>query len=185
MGRKNVLNDTNARDIRRLTAGTTAIVYTPDEGTDWNGPPATVAAGLDEAASRVKINETAIAALGSGTVDVACAAEVGDAVAVTVTVTDAAGDPVVGAVVNLYLVNGGAPADSTNEALDDPSVGAFIESALPGSATVIAATTGAGGVIALGITDKTGTRNDSNLSLLAVCPVVGAQGSAAATFVNP
>jgi hypothetical protein len=35
--------------------------YTPDEDTDWDTPPTTVAGGLDELASRVTVNEAGIA----------------------------------------------------------------------------------------------------------------------------
>ncbi len=39
------------------------IVYVPSNPSDWNGPPETVWAALDEAASRIKASEAAISAL--------------------------------------------------------------------------------------------------------------------------
>ena len=181
-----------------------AVTYTPDDGADWNGPPATVPAALDEAASRVKVNETAITANADavtaldsrldsreqgqpGFADVAFAIGAegvigADIIAVTVTPTDHVGDAFTGKVLIELL----------SARLEPVAPTAFTLVVISGSSETPAAAVALGvsqlvmypvaGSFAVRVTDIAGASGET-LYIRATAPGIGiVKYSAAVTF---
>lgn len=160
--------------------------YVPDDEDNWTGPPETYAEALDELAGRTQALEDA----GSLTVlnlSAAVGAEADNARTVTITCTDAAGDPVASGRVWIELLRAdGRDIDTSQQALGAPAgnlvaTGTALTTGSAGSAGMVLAQAAAG-TIAVVVTDKSTSLEGDVILKMTPAEAIGAVKFQTVTF---